>query len=78
MTVTRKDVAALIRAERKARNLKRWEVARAVGAKPSWLRKKESGKARIYIPEFLALAKAIGFDAIAAVSKLKRQHDKPL
>jgi hypothetical protein len=25
-----------------------------------------------------ALAKAIGFDAIAAVSKLKRQHDKPL
>jgi transcriptional regulator with XRE-family HTH domain len=70
----RKAAAELIRAERKARKLKRRTVARAVGAVPSWLRKLESGKRPISLDDFLNLAREIGFDPVRAFGMLAQHH----
>jgi transcriptional regulator with XRE-family HTH domain len=70
MKATMQDVAAVLREEREKRNLTVRDVAHRAGVKPSWLRRKESGRVRIFVVEFVALAKAIGFDAAKAVRKL--------
>jgi transcriptional regulator with XRE-family HTH domain len=52
----------LLVAERKARNLPQEELARRLGQHQSMIARIESGKRRIDVVEFLALAEAIGFD----------------
>jgi transcriptional regulator with XRE-family HTH domain len=74
MITTRKAVAELVRAERKARKLKRRDVARRLGAKPSWLRRKETGRSPVHLDEFLDLADAIGFNAVEAFRRLAQHH----
>jgi transcriptional regulator with XRE-family HTH domain len=69
----RKAAAELIRAERKARKLKRAAVAHRCGAVPKWLRRLESGRGGIRLDEFLDLADAIGFNAVEAF-RLLAQH----
>jgi transcriptional regulator with XRE-family HTH domain len=70
----RKAVAELIRAERRARKLKRRTVARRCGAAPSWLRRLESGKHPVTLNDFLDLAREIGFDPVRAFNLLAQHH----
>lgn len=67
------DVAALIVAERKRRKLKQGYVARRLKKPQSWVSRLESGERRICIPEFLTLARIIGFDPVRVFRALSRR-----
>ena len=66
-------VAALIVAERRRRKLKQGVIARRLKKPQSWVSRLESGERRICIPEFLTLARVIGFNPARAFSKLHRR-----
>jgi transcriptional regulator with XRE-family HTH domain len=61
-TKRHKRLIELLVAERKARNLPQKELARRLHRHRSMITWIESGKRRIDVVEFLALAEAIGFD----------------
>jgi transcriptional regulator with XRE-family HTH domain len=61
-TKRHKRLIELLVAERKAHNLPQEKVARRLGQHQSMIARIESGKRRIDLVEFLALAEAIGFD----------------
>jgi len=61
-TKRHKRLVELLVAERKARNLPQEELARRLRQPRSMITWIESGKRRIDVVEFLALAEAIGFD----------------
>ena len=70
-------VAALVRKERRKRDLKQGAVARRLGVKQSWLSRLETGKrGHISMDEFLVLAEAIGFDAVKAYRKISSKARK--
>jgi len=61
-TKRHKRLIELLVAERKARNLPQEELARRLRHHQSMIARIESGKRRIDVVEFLALAEAIGLD----------------
>jgi HTH-type transcriptional regulator/antitoxin HipB len=61
-TKRHKRLVDLLVAERKVRNLPQEELARRLRQHQSMIAWIESGKRRIDVVEFLALAEAIGFD----------------
>ena len=64
-------VELLIR-ERKKRHLQQWKVAKRMGEYQSFIARIETGERRIDVCEFLAIAKAIGFDPGRAINRLYR------
>jgi len=74
-TKQHKALVALLRCERlaaKPKKLRQADVAKRLGEKQQWVAQIESGQRRISVVEFLALAKAIGFDPAKAIKKLSR------
>lgn len=59
--------------ERKKRHLQQWKVAKRMGEYQSFIARIETGERRIDVCEFLAIAKAIGFDPGRAISRLYRE-----
>jgi transcriptional regulator with XRE-family HTH domain len=62
----------LIRAERKAAGLRQVDLANKLGEQQQWVALIERGQRRIAYVEFLALAKAIGFDPAKATKKIAK------
>jgi transcriptional regulator with XRE-family HTH domain len=75
-TVSRGAVRALLIAERERAGLSQTDVARKLRSKSQpWISDIESGrKQRVDVVEFIALAKAIGFDPAKAVRRLQRSR----
>jgi transcriptional regulator with XRE-family HTH domain len=67
----RKQLAQLLTAEREARKLRQWDLARRLYQHQSLIARIESGERRIDVCEFLHLAETIGFDPIAALNKIR-------
>lgn len=65
-----KLLAALIRRERRVRELLQRDVARKLGRDRSWLVRIESGQYRVGLFEYLEIARAIGFDAYSTLREL--------
>ena len=68
-------LVALLRAKRRAAGLRQADVATRIGEKQQWVAAIEAGQRRISVVELIALAKAIGFDAATAVSKIAKVKD---
>jgi transcriptional regulator with XRE-family HTH domain len=67
----RRALAALVITERHRAGLRQLDVARMLGRPQSWVARIESDdRLRIDVIEFVALAAAIGFDPVKAVSRL--------
>lgn len=71
-TKTHRALVAAIRQERIARGLDQADVAKRMREYQSWVSYLESGQRRIDVVEFLALAKAIGFDPVTMIRKLAK------
>ena len=67
----RRALAALVITERHRAGLRQLDVARILGRPQSWVARIESDdRLRVDVIEFVALAAAIGFDPVKAVSRL--------
>jgi ribosome-binding protein aMBF1 (putative translation factor) len=62
VTKRHERLVQLIIEERKARNIRQEQLARALRQNQSWVSRLESGQRRIDVAEFLMLAEVIGFD----------------
>lgn len=62
---------AMLRKERKSRKLRQIDVANALGVYRTFVTKYEKGERRLDLVEFLAVAKAIGFDPHAFIDTLE-------
>jgi transcriptional regulator with XRE-family HTH domain len=71
-TPQHKALVALLRAERKAAGLRQVDLAKRLGEQQQWVALIERGQRRIAYVEFLALAKAIGFDPAKATKKIAK------
>jgi len=60
----------LLAEEREARDLTQTEVARRLSKPPSAVWKYENGELRLDMIEYIALARAIGFDPLELMRKL--------
>lgn len=60
----------MLRKERKDRKLRQIDVANAMGVYRTFVTKYEKGERRLDLAEFLAVAKAIGFDLHAFIDEL--------
>jgi transcriptional regulator with XRE-family HTH domain len=69
-----KRLIELLVAERKARNLPQHELARRLRQRQSMISRLESGKRRIDVVEFLALAETIGFDPTKLLRQIQAVH----
>jgi transcriptional regulator with XRE-family HTH domain len=67
-----KQLGALIKRERRIRDLRQVDVARKLGRHRSWIARSENGQQRVDVIEFLEIAKVIGFDACEVLRKLDR------
>ena len=67
-----KALVALLRAERKVAELRQIDLAKRLGEQQQWVALIERGQRRIAYVEFLALAKAIGFDPAKATKKIAK------
>jgi transcriptional regulator with XRE-family HTH domain len=65
-----KRFGQLLAEERKARGLSQSEVARRLGKPASAVWKYENGELRLDLVEFIAFARAVGFDPMALVREL--------
>ncbi len=65
-------LVAFLRAQRKAAGLRQADVAKLLGEKQQWVALIEAGQRRITVIEFLALARAIGFDPAKAIKKISK------
>lgn len=63
-------LAQLLIEEREARGLTQTEVASRLSRPPSTIWKYENGELRLDVVEYLALARAVGFDPLVLMSKL--------
>jgi ribosome-binding protein aMBF1 (putative translation factor) len=70
-TKRHKCLAKWLRAEREAKGLNQTDVAKCLRRSQSWITKLETGQRPIHVIEFLALARAIGFDAVKMLRKLR-------
>jgi transcriptional regulator with XRE-family HTH domain len=67
-----KKLAAMLVAERKNAGLRQVDLAKKLGVYQSWVTHMESGQRRIDVVELFELGKAIGFDPVELIKKLKR------
>jgi DNA-binding XRE family transcriptional regulator len=65
-------LVALLRAKRRAAGLRQADVAERTGEQQRWIAAIEAGQRRISVVEFIALAKAIGFDPGIAMNKIAK------
>jgi transcriptional regulator with XRE-family HTH domain len=65
-------LARTIAQHRRKAGLTQAAVARALGEPRAWVARIESGRRRIDVVEYLALAEAIGFDPTKALAPLER------
>jgi transcriptional regulator with XRE-family HTH domain len=65
-------IELLIR-KRKQAGMRQWELAERLGEYQSFIARIEKGQRRIDVCEFLAIAKAIGFDPGRELNKLFRE-----
>jgi ribosome-binding protein aMBF1 (putative translation factor) len=70
-TKRHKCLAKWLRAEREAKGLKQEDVAKRLRRSQAWIVRVETGQRPLHVVEFLAIAKAIGFDAIKMLRKLR-------
>ena len=68
-TTAHQALVALLIAERMRAGLRQEDVAERLNQHQSWIARVESGQRRVDVVEFLALAKAIGFDPAAAIKR---------
>ncbi|CUW37721.1 putative transcriptional regulator [Magnetospirillum sp. XM-1] len=66
----------LLAEERTSRGLSQSEVARRLGKPPSAVWKYENGELRLDVVEFLAFAKAVGFDPLDLMRRLAVQDEQ--
>jgi hypothetical protein len=66
-----KFLAKWLRAEREAFGLKQEDVAKRMRRSQAWIVRVETGQRPLHVVEFLAIAKAIGFDAVKMLRKLR-------
>ena len=71
-TKRHKCLAKWLRAEREAKGLNQADVAKCLRRSQPWITKVETGQRPIHVVEFLALARAIGFDAVKMLRKLAK------
>jgi len=72
-TSHQRALIALLRAKRRAAGLRQADVAERTGEKQRWVAAIEAGRRRrISVVEFIALAKAIGFDPGSAMNKIAK------
>ena len=69
-TTAHQALVGLLIAERMRAGLRQEDVAERLNQHQSWIARVESGQRRVDVVEFLALAKAIGFDPAAAIKRL--------
>jgi transcriptional regulator with XRE-family HTH domain len=62
----------LLVAERKRSGLRQVDLAKRMKRTQTWVARLEAGQRRVGVIEFLALAKAIGFDPIAVLKAIMR------
>jgi DNA-binding transcriptional regulator YiaG len=70
-TKRHKCLAKWLRAEREAKGLNQADVGKRMRRSQSSVSKWETGQRPIHVVEFLALAGAIGFDAVKMLRKLR-------
>jgi transcriptional regulator with XRE-family HTH domain len=71
-TARHAKLVQLLIAERKRAGLRQVDVAKRLRQTQWWVAHIESGQRRIDVIEFLALAKAIGFDPFQALRRIAR------
>jgi transcriptional regulator with XRE-family HTH domain len=64
-----------VRQQREAKGLDQIDVAERLGEHQSWVSRLESGQRRLDVVEFLAVAKAIGFNPHEMLRKLARVRE---
>jgi transcriptional regulator with XRE-family HTH domain len=69
---THRYMVKWLRRERIAAGLKQSDIARRLGEHQSWVARLESGQRRLDVVEFLAVAKAIGFNPWKMIRKLAK------
>lgn len=71
-TKAHKYLVRRLREERLARKLHQADVAKRLRQSQTWVAYLEGGQRRIDVIEFLAIAKAIGFDAVKMLRELRK------